>query len=366
MEWLQLTGIEKSFKGTSVLKDISLQALEGEFVVLLGPSGCGKSTLLRIIAGLEPQSRGSVSIGGQVVDHLSPRDRDIAMVFQQYALYPHLTVKENLAFGLKMRKEAQAVIEERIKEAADLLEIHELLNRHPKELSGGQRQRVAMGRAIVRKPKLFLFDEPLSNLDARLRTALRVELKKLHERLKTTMVYVTHDQVEALTLGQKIVILNKGFIQQIGTSRQIYEKPENPFVAGFIGSPPMNIFKGKLEATSGGAQLYLGEITIKLPFLPNSLDFSDVHFGVRPEDISLEPISEPSITFSGTIEVIENLGADVLLYVLVSGQRVIVRASPTVTHVPGQSLLMHVPERRLHVFQDQSRFEWSSKKTDLS
>ncbi|MDX1411871.1 MAG: ATP-binding cassette domain-containing protein, partial [Nitrospirales bacterium] len=194
MSWLELTRVEKSFKDIAVLKNISLQASEGEFVVLLGPSGCGKSTLLRIIAGLEPQTQGTVSIGGRVVDHLSPRDRDIAMVFQQYALYPHLTVKENLAFGLKMRKEAPSVIDKRIQEAADLLEIHDLLDRRPKELSGGQRQRVAMGRAIVRKPKLFLFDEPLSNLDARLRTSLRVELKKLHQRLKTTMIYVTHDQ----------------------------------------------------------------------------------------------------------------------------------------------------------------------------
>ena len=218
MGWLELTDIEKSFKDIAVLKNISLQASEGEFVVLLGPSGCGKSTLLRIIAGLEPQTQGTVSIGGRVVDQLSPRDRDIAMVFQQYALYPHLTVKENLAFGLKMRKEASSVIDKRIQEAADLLEIHGLLDRHPKELSGGQRQRVAMGRAIVRKPKLFLFDEPLSNLDARLRTSLRVELKKLHQRLKTTMIYVTHDQVEAMTLGQKIMILHEGKVQQIGTA----------------------------------------------------------------------------------------------------------------------------------------------------
>ena len=364
MGWLELNGIEKFFKDTSVLQDISLQASEGEFVVLLGPSGCGKSTLLRIIAGLEPQTHGTVSIGGRVVDHLSPRDRDIAMVFQQYALYPHLTVRENLAFGLKMRKEAQSVIEERIKEAADLLEIHELLDRLPKELSGGQRQRVAMGRAIVRKPKLFLFDEPLSNLDARLRTSLRVELKKLHQRLQTTMIYVTHDQVEAMTLGQKIVILNKGQIQQIGTSRQIYDKPENTFVAGFIGNPPMNIFQGRLAMNNGVTQFQSGDITIALPFLSISSEYADTYLGIRPEDIQLEPSPPPAITLSGTVEVIENLGADVLLYVTVFDQRIIVRMPPTISKAPGDSVVMHIPGTRLHLFVNEHRLEWTSDMTE--
>ena len=363
MGWLELIGIEKSFKDTSVLKNISFEAPEGEFVVLLGPSGCGKSTLLRIIAGLEPQTSGSVSIGGRVVDDLSPRDRDIAMVFQQYALYPHLSVRENLAFGLKMRKEAPSVIQERIMEASDLLEIHDLLARFPKELSGGQRQRVAMGRAIVRKPKLFLFDEPLSNLDARLRNSLRVELKKLHQRLKTTMIYVTHDQVEAMTLGQKIVILNRGNIQQIGTSKEIYNKPENPFVASFIGNPPMNIFKGHFDLQKGVTQFQIGDLCIPLPFVPISSTPTEAHLGIRPEDIRLESCSPPAISLSGTIEVIENLGADVVLYVNVSDQRFIVRTDPSNSLELGESVTLNIPATRLHVFVDDRRLEWSSNVT---
>ena len=360
---LELIAIEKSFKDTSVLRHISLQASEGEFIVLLGPSGCGKSTLLRIIAGLEPQTNGTVTIGGRVVDHLSPRDRDIAMVFQHYALYPHLTVRENLAFGLKMRKESQAVIEDRIKEAADLLEIHELLDRLPRELSGGQRQRVAMGRAIVRKPKLFLFDEPLSNLDARLRTSLRVELKKLHQRLKTTMVYVTHDQVEAMTLGQKIVILHKGRVQQIGSARQIYDKPENTFVAGFIGNPPMNLFKGSLAVDNAVTQFSFGGISIALPFVSLSSDYPEAHLGVRPEDIQLEPAPPAAITLSGTVELVENLGADVLLYISAFEQRFIVRIPPMFSKAPGESVDLHIPSGRLHLFVNDHRFDWSSNRT---
>ena len=361
---LELTGIKKSFKNTSVLKDISLQASEGEFVVLLGPSGCGKSTLLRIIAGLEPQTQGTVSIGGRVVDHLSPRDRDIAMVFQQYALYPHLTVRENLGFGLKMRKEARSVIEERIQEAADLLEIHDLLDRLPKELSGGQRQRVAMGRAIVRKPKMFLFDEPLSNLDARLRTSLRIELKKLHQRLKTTMIYVTHDQVEAMTLGQKIMILNEGKVQQIGTSRQIYDLPENPFVAGFIGNPPMNLFQGRLDVINGITHFHSGDLKIPIPIPSIASEYAEAYWGVRPEDILLEPSPAPSVRLSGTVEVIENLGADVLLYVTVFDQRIIVRMPPTISKAPGDAVVMHIPESRLHVFVNGHRLKRKSDMTE--
>ena len=360
MSWLQLNSIQKSFKGIHVLKDISLQASKGEFVVLLGPSGCGKSTLLRIIAGLEPQTNGSIVIGGQVVDELSPRDRDIAMVFQQYALYPHLTVRENLAFGLQMRKEAPTVIAERIQDAADLLEIHDLLDRFPKELSGGQRQRVAMGRAIVRKPKLFLFDEPLSNLDARLRTSLRVELKKLHERLKTTMIYVTHDQVEAMTLGQKILILNQGIVQQIGTSNQIYERPQNPFVAGFIGNPPMNMFQGRLEIIEGLTHFQSGQLKIPLPNVSITSKRPDTFWGVRPEDIQLEASQTPGITIPGTIDVLENLGADILLYVTVFDRRIVARVPPTISKTPGEHVVLHIPQHRQHLFIDEHRFEFTA------
>ena len=361
MSWLELNSIEKSFKDTSVLKDISLQASEGEFVVLLGPSGCGKSTLLRIIAGLETQTTGTISIDGRLVDHLSPRDRDIAMVFQQYALYPHLTVRQNLAFGLKMRNEAPAVIEERIQEAADLLEIHKLLDRLPKELSGGQRQRVAMGRAIVRKPKLFLFDEPLSNLDARLRTSLRVELKKLHERLKTTMIYVTHDQVEAMTLGQKIMILNEGKVQQIGTSLQIYEQPENPFVAGFIGNPPMNLFQGHLLGKNGVTQFQCGDLLIPLPSLSISSMPSEAHLGFRPEDIQFDSGTAPHITLRGTVELVENLGADVYLYVTIYNERIVVRMPPAKSKVPGDNVELHISESRLHLFVNRHRVQVTSQ-----
>ena len=358
MATLDLTDIGKAFKDVTILKDISLRVSDGEFLVLLGPSGCGKSTLLRIIAGLEQQTSGSVSIGGMVVNDLSPRDRDIAMVFQQYALYPHLTVRENLAFGLKMRKESQSNIDSRIKEAADLLEIHTLLNRFPKDLSGGQRQRVAMGRAIVRKPKLFLFDEPLSNLDARLRTSLRIELKNLHRQLGTTMIYVTHDQVEAMTLGQKIVILDQGRVQQIGTPEQIYHEPNNPFVAGFIGNPPMNILKGELELVNGVPTFGTNELTLALSDFPSNLErASPASLGIRPEDIQLEPVSSPMVKITGTIELIENLGADTLLHLFSQSQRFTVRSSPIKSKNVGDRITIYLPVNRLHLFIDNQRLE---------
>ena len=292
MAGLELQHIEKTFGRTRVLHDVSLEAGDGEFVVLLGPSGCGKSTLLRIIAGLEPQTRGSVIIGGQCVDDVRPSDRDIAMVFQHYALYPHLTVRENLAFGLTMRGEPKTVIEGRLAETAALLEIHDLLDRKPKELSGGQQQRVAMGRAIVRKPNLFLFDEPLSNLDARLRTSMRVELKRLHQRLGTTMVYVTHDQTEAMTLGHTIVVMNLGRIQQIGRPEQIYHEPANPFVAGFIGNPPMNLLEGSFRLDQRDLEFRAGDLTFRFPFQAHDLIGADTGMatlGVRPEDVTFDP-----------------------------------------------------------------------------
>ena len=329
-------------------------------MVLLGPSGCGKSTLLRIIAGLEPQTSGTVSIGGMVVNALSPRDRDIAMVFQQYALYPHLTVRENLAFGLKMRKETPTNIESRINEAADLLEIHQLLDRLPKDLSGGQRQRVAMGRAIVRKPKLFLFDEPLSNLDARLRTSLRIELKNLHRQLGTTMVYVTHDQVEAMTLGQKIVILDQGRIQQIGTPEQIYHEPHNTFVAGFIGNPPMNLLKGELEISKGTPRFRADKLTLAMPFLSTDRGHSHACLGIRPEDIQLRPVPSPTIDMTGTVELIENLGADSLLHISSQSHRFTVRSPPMPSPNVGESIPIYFPANRLHLFVDNQRLDYLS------
>ena len=361
MATLDLTNIAKAFKEVTILKGISLQVVDGEFVVLLGPSGCGKSTLLRIIAGLEQQTSGTVSIGDMVVNDLSPRDRDIAMVFQQYALYPHLTVRENLAFGLKMRKETPSTIESRIHEAADLLEIHQLLDRLPRDLSGGQRQRVAMGRAIVRKPKLFLFDEPLSNLDARLRTSLRIELKNLHRKLATTMVYVTHDQVEAMTLGQKIVILNQGRIQQIGTPEQIYHEPQNPFVAGFIGNPPMNLLKGELEICNGTSIFRADKLTFAMPFLSTDRGPSHACLGIRPEDIQLQPMSSPTVHMTGTVELIENLGADSLLHISSQSHRFTVRSPPMPSTHVGESIPIYFPVNRLHLFVDDRRLDCLSQ-----
>ena len=360
MAGFSLQNISKSFGNTTVLQDISLNAADGEFVVLLGPSGCGKSTLLRIIAGLEGQTDGSVAIGNRMVDMLPPRDRDIAMVFQQYALYPHLSVGDNLAFGLRMRHESEEVIEERIREAADLLEIHDLLDRKPKELSGGQRQRVAMGRALVRKPQLFLFDEPLSNLDARLRTTMRVELKKLHQRLGVTMVYVTHDQVEAMTLGEKIVVMNQGYIQQIGTPDEIYHRPSTSFVAGFIGNSAMNIINGTVQRIDEAVDFFAGGFTLVLPLKREAL-VPDVpqaaSLGIRPEDLSLDPPGTIHVAFQGTIDLIENLGADHLLYLWVQGHRLVIRTIPNSLRKVGHALTLYVPLNRLHLFMEGKRVE---------
>jgi len=361
MAGFALSQISKSFGSTHVLNDISLEASDGEFVVLLGPSGCGKSTLLRIIAGLDAQTNGSVSIGDYVVDSLPPRDRDIAMVFQQYALYPHLTVKENLAFGLKMRKESPAVIEERIGEAAELLEIHNLLERKPKELSGGQRQRVAMGRAIVRKPKLFLFDEPLSNLDARLRGTMRVELKKLHQRLGVTMIYVTHDQVEAMTLGQKVVVMDQGTIQQIGTPDEIYHQPGNPFVAGFIGNPPMNLIKGTVHSSHKNVEFHAGDFKLRLTRQAGDTSHSGTALlGIRPEDVSFTPPETLHVTLESTIDVIENLGGDHIVYVVAQGQRLIARTSPDSSRRAGDSVMIYLPHNKVHVFANNHRMSLES------
>ncbi len=358
MAGFALSQIRKSFGDTQVLHDISLEASDGEFVVLLGPSGCGKSTLLRIIAGLDAPTSGSVKIGDQIVDSLPPRDRDIAMVFQQYALYPHLTVRENLAFGLKMRKEPSAVIKERIEEAAELLEIHALLDRQPRDLSGGQRQRVAMGRAIVRKPKLFLFDEPLSNLDARLRATMRIELKKLHQRLGVTMIYVTHDQVEAMTLGQKIVVMDHGIIQQIGTPDEIYHQPNTPFVAGFIGNPPMNLIEGAIQNTDKNLEFHAGAFRLRFPRQGENMPNSEAALlGIRPEDLRFDPPDTVHGACESTIDMIENLGGDHIVYLIAHGQRMTARTAPDSTRHAGDSLMVYLPQGKLHVFVNDKRVQ---------
>jgi ABC-type sugar transport system ATPase subunit len=355
---LELRAISKRFGDHVVLDDVSLKVADGAFTILLGPSGCGKSTLLRIIAGLEPQTAGQVLIGGRAVDSFSPADRDIAMVFQHYALYPHLSVRDNLAFGLAMRKTPRSVIEERIAETAHLLNIESLLDRKPKDLSGGQRQRVAMGRAMVRKPKLFLFDEPLSNLDAQLRTNTRIEVKKLQQRLGATMIYVTHDQVEAMTLGDVIVVMDAGRIRQADPPHQTYVRPADPFVAGFIGTPPMNLWSGKLERQAGEWYFRRGDFVVPIPALQAivSLDAeTEAVLGVRPEDIRIDPIPGSSMHLEATVEFMEDLGADQILHSSVAGEPLTVRLSQQPPIAPGNRMTLHVHQDNWHLFLNQRR-----------
>jgi len=303
-----LKDISKNFGKKQILKDINLEIPDGEFVVLVGASGCGKSTLLRMIAGLEQQTKGSIIIEDKVVDKVPPKDRDIAMVFQSYALYPHLTVEENIALGLKVRKTAKCEIKRRVQRAVEILQLEDYMKAKPKELSGGQRQRVALARAIVREPKVFLMDEPLSNLDAKLRSQMRSEIKKLHKKLKTTFIYVTHDQTEALTMGDRVVVLNNGIIQQVDTPQNIYNHPKNVFVATFMGSNPMNIVEAKIE----NGFLTFGDVTISTNSLPVVINEKKVLVGFRPEDVVCE--KNPSypfnlIKFSSKVVFEENLGS---------------------------------------------------------
>ena len=361
MAELELRGISKSFRDQAVLRDISLQVPDGSFTILLGPSGCGKSTLLRIIAGLDNQTSGQVCIDGTAVDHLPPAERDIAMVFQQYALYPHLSVRENLAFALTIRRTPRRVIDERIAEAAQLLDIQPLLDRKPKDLSGGQRQRVAMGRAIVRKPKLFLFDEPLSNLDAQLRTSMRIELKKLQQRLQATMIYVTHDQVEAMTLGDRIVVIEGGRIRQMDAPHRTYAAPADPFVASFIGTPPMNLWEGVLTTRDDKTVFQSNDLTVPLPARltpPQARQESAATIGIRPEDIALRE-TPAAIQVDGLLELVEDLGADLLLHCRVGDHRLVVRAARRTDTVPDQTVKLFFPVDKLHLFIDNRRVDSS-------
>src|SRR6188474_3211642 len=287
MASVSFSRIEKSFGATKVLHGISLDIADGEFMVLVGPSGCGKSTLLRMLAGLEDIGAGEIAIDGRVVNEVDSKDRDIAMVFQSYALYPHLTVADNMGFSLRLRSERKDLIQSRVADAAKILNLEPYLHRYPRELSGGQRQRVAMGRAIVRDPKVFLFDEPLSNLDAKLRVAMRAEIKALHQRLKTTTVYVTHDQIEAMTMADRIVVMHDGIIEQIGTPLELFDRPGNLFVAQFIGSPAMNVFKGVLRKDGGRAWVEAQGHQWPIGAIAQAQDGQPVHYGVRPGDLSL-------------------------------------------------------------------------------
>src|SRR5512136_2230913 len=287
MAAVTIRGVHKRFGSTHVIRGVDIEIADGEFAVLVGPSGCGKSTLLRMIAGLEEITGGQIAIGDRVVNDVPPKERDIAMVFQNYALYPHMKVRDNMAFSLILAKRPKAEVEERVGKAAAILGLTELLDRYPRQLSGGQRQRVAMGRAIVRDPQVFLFDEPLSNLDAKLRVAMRTEIKELHQRLKTTTVYVTHDQIEAMTMADKIVVMHDGIVEQMGTPLELYDKPDNQFVAGFIGSPAMNFLKGKLKVN--GAAVFEAPTGVKfsLSDAPAGSDGRPAVYGVRPEHFSL-------------------------------------------------------------------------------
>ena len=317
-----LENVYKIYPGdVTAVRDANLEINDQEFMVLVGPSGCGKSTTLRMVAGLEEISKGSIYIDGRRINDVPPKDRDIAMVFQNYALYPHMSVYKNMAFGLKLRGFPKAEIDKRVRDAADILGIEELLQRKPKALSGGQRQRVAVGRAIVRKPKAFLFDEPLSNLDAKMRVQMRAEISKLHTRLSSTMIYVTHDQVEAMTMGDRIVVMNGGLIQQVAAPMELYANPVNKFVAGFIGSPPMNFFDGKIVAGEGG--LYFEEENFKVRLHEDHMRKAEAYkdkeitFGIRPEHIAdalFRPNADPTHTFPAKVEVVEPMGAEVSLY----------------------------------------------------
>jgi multiple sugar transport system ATP-binding protein len=356
MAGVVLEGVSKSFGGTYAVRDVRLEVADGEFLVLVGPSGCGKSTILRMIAGLEEASEGSIYIGTRRVNDLAPRDRDVAMVFQSYALYPHMSVYENLAFSLSLVRTPRREIDARVREAAEILDITDLLRRRPRELSGGQRQRVALGRAIVRKPALFLLDEPLSNLDAALRAQTRAELTKLHRRLGTTFIYVTHDQVEAMTMGQRIAVLRSGVLQQVGPPLELYQRPANRFVAGFIGSPAMNFLQATIAAENGRLCLVTSSARLPLPMSEGVHALEDgrrVVVGIRPEDLhdrSLLQRDDSAAVIRGTVDVVEVLGSEVLLNVAAGNEQLTARVDPRTRARAGDDIDLSVDLDRLYVF----------------
>jgi multiple sugar transport system ATP-binding protein len=347
MASVSLRRIAKQFGDQKVVHDIDLDVAHQEFVVLVGPSGCGKSTTLRMIAGLEDATSGEIAIDGRVVNEVAPKDRDIAMVFQDYALYPHMSVYDNLAFGLQMQDLPKREIAQRVREAADVLGIGSLLERRPRQLSGGQRQRVAMGRAIVRRPKVFLFDEPLSNLDAQLRVQMRTEIKKLHRRVATTIVYVTHDQVEAMTLADRIVVMRGGVIEQVGSPDDVYNRPASQFVGGFIGSPMMNFVSCSVDRTPPA--VVLGE-AIRIPVEASRLprEGRDFTVGIRPEHFALADATERG--FAARADVVEPLGSDTLVFMRLGAADVVARLPPSVRIAPGDRLDVAVDTSSIHFF----------------
>ena len=346
MATVELKNVRKSYGKVAVIHGVSMAIEKGEFVVIVGPSGCGKSTLLRMVAGLEEISEGEITIGSRVVNALEPKDRDIAMVFQNYALYPHMHVYDNMAYGLRIRGLAKDDIDQRVREAAKILELDALLDRKPRQLSGGQRQRVAMGRAIVRHPTVFLFDEPLSNLDAKLRVQMRLELQKLHRRLGVTSLYVTHDQVEAMTLGQRIIVMNAGRAEQIGTPAEVYHRPATTFVAGFIGSPPMNLLRGRVSAD--GAQFDADGAAIVLPQARVALAGRETILGLRPESLEFD-----GTQFSAETEMIESLGADHLIHARLGNQALVARTADEIRLAPGANIAFGFNSDAEHWFDPQ-------------
>jgi multiple sugar transport system ATP-binding protein len=356
MAQVALRNVVKMFDKTPAVQGIDLDIADREFIVLVGPSGCGKSTTLRMIAGLEEATSGEIFIGDQIVNDVPPKDRDIAMVFQNYALYPHMTVYENMSFGLRLKKFPKQEIKERVEEAAKILDISPLLDRRPKQLSGGQRQRVAMGRAIVRHPKVFLFDEPLSNLDAKLRVQMRTEIKKVHQKVTTTTIYVTHDQVEAMTLADRVVVMNAGRIEQLGTPHELYHNPKTRFVAGFIGSPAMNFMTARV--VNGGSNLKVrlsDELTLPIPESRTArykpyLD-KEVVFGLRPEDIieSRGELPTGSAAFDVQLDVVEPLGMETMVYFVVDGVEVCGRVNPMAAGNAGEKMRLVADLTHMHL-----------------
>jgi multiple sugar transport system ATP-binding protein len=352
-----LDHVTKKFGEVTAVNDMTFEVKDREFLVLVGPSGCGKSTTLRLVAGLEELTSGNIYIGDRLVNDVAPKDRDIAMVFQSYALYPHMSVFDNLAFGLKLRKTPRKEIDRRVHEAAEILGISALLNRKPKQLSGGQRQRVALGRAIVREPKVFLMDEPLSNLDAKLRVATRAELIKLHQRLQTTVVYVTHDQVEAMTMGSRIAVLRDGILQQLDTPQTLYDEPANMFVAGFIGSPAMNFFDAKLTGSADALYVDGGSFKVRVP--PDKAERliqyagREIVFGIRPEDIIDQPSAtkaEPESTMGVQVNVVEPMGSEQYAYLMTGETEFVAKLDARTPIRAGQAMDVVLDLAHMHVF----------------